>query len=167
MDDLDAESHQIREVFAQYGLAMYQAQCVERQLAILLATEYGPSPKTITRTQYDTLLKSHFSRTFGTIVKIVGEAISLPTDLEMRLDEALQHRNMLAHHYFWDRAAAFTSSDGRRTMLRELQSIVAFLEALDEDLTKITLAWAKRNGVTQQDYDRALQDILRSSNQET
>lgn len=31
MAQIDAESDQTKEVYAFYGLAMYQAQCVERQ----------------------------------------------------------------------------------------------------------------------------------------
>ena len=37
MELKDADPEQIREVYARFGLAMYQAQCVERQIAILLA----------------------------------------------------------------------------------------------------------------------------------
>ena len=62
MEQLDPESYQIREVYARYGLAMYQAQCVERQLALLLITEYRPGPSRITRSQYDHLLEAHFEK---------------------------------------------------------------------------------------------------------
>lgn len=34
---MDPESEQIREVYARYGLAMFQAQCLERALAMTLA----------------------------------------------------------------------------------------------------------------------------------
>lgn len=34
----DPEAQQRRETFARFGLAMFQAQCVERQIGILLAT---------------------------------------------------------------------------------------------------------------------------------
>lgn len=35
---IEPELDQIREVYARFGLAMYQAHCLERQLAIILAT---------------------------------------------------------------------------------------------------------------------------------
>jgi hypothetical protein len=44
--DLPPEAEQRRETFARFGLAVYESQCVEKQLAILLATACNlASPK--------------------------------------------------------------------------------------------------------------------------
>lgn len=40
--ELSEESGQIREAFARYGRAMFFAQCVEKQIAILLASTFKP-----------------------------------------------------------------------------------------------------------------------------
>jgi len=167
VETLGPESHQIREVYALYGLAMYQVQCVERQLAILLATEYGPGPKRITRTQFDELFKSYFDRTFGGVLRKMLKDSSVPVGLEERLRRALDTRNMLAHRYFWDRAAWIVSSEGRTKMLRELQDDIDFLDDLDADLTKISEDWAKRHGITQKDLDLSLKKLLESEQKET
>jgi len=37
MEELDADVQQRRETFAGYGLAMYHAQCVEKNLSILVS----------------------------------------------------------------------------------------------------------------------------------
>ena len=47
--NLDHKSEHIREVSAWFGLAMFKAQCLERQIALMLATKYGPSPTRISK----------------------------------------------------------------------------------------------------------------------
>ena len=41
---LDPESEEIREVYAFFGLAIYQAQCLEKQLAMVIATSGDSKP---------------------------------------------------------------------------------------------------------------------------
>ncbi len=41
-ENLSADAAQRRETFARFGLAIYQAQCVERQVVILVATTFNP-----------------------------------------------------------------------------------------------------------------------------
>lgn len=166
MEEIDPESHHIREVYARYGLAMYQAQCVERQLAILLATEYGPGPRKITRSQYDELLQSHFDRTLGALVRELGKSISLPTDFEKMLCIALEKRNWLAHRYFWERAGHFVSSKGRDRMIEELQETIDYLERLDAKLTEVTEAWARRHNITSKDLQQALEKVIANGKRE-
>ena len=59
---IDAKSHQIREVYANFGLAMYTAQGFERTLGIALATVYGPEK--ITRAQFDDFLEHNSANLF-------------------------------------------------------------------------------------------------------
>ena len=94
--DLDGE--QIKEVYARFGLAVYQAQCVERQLAIALASAYGPGVKRITRAQFDDLLGTYFKRTRGALVTVLRHTFSPPVDLESQLAQALRIRNWLIHN---------------------------------------------------------------------
>ena len=108
---MDPESEP-REVFARFGLAMYLAQCLERQLALILATKYGPGPTKITRTEFDNILADLFSRTLGLVTKI-GKLAELGEDEKEQLQKALNKRNWLAHRYFWERAAA-PNLDGSR-----------------------------------------------------
>jgi hypothetical protein len=163
---LDPESDQIREVYARYGLAMYQAQCVERQLAILLASEYGPGPRKITRSQYDQLLQSHFERTLGGLLHHLEKAISLPSDFEKTLRIALEKRNWLAHRYFWERAGHFVSGKGRSKMILELQEAIDYFENLDTKLTEISDAWARSHNITSKDLERALERIIANAEKE-
>ena len=153
---IDPESEQIREVYARFGLAMYQAQCLERQLAIILATKYGPGPTRVTRKDLDALLGRMFKRTLGQLVNDIGSIIEVNEEEKEQLKYALDKRNWLTHHYFWDRAVEFQSRDGRASMLSELQVAAEYFDTLDVIYTRRTREWGESVGITQQSIDEHL-----------
>ncbi len=151
---LDPESEQIREVYAWYGLAMYLAQCLERELAMVLSTKYGPGPTKITRGQFDDLLESMFSKTLGQLVRDIRELANLSEYETEQLQVALDTRNWLAHRYFWERAVDFMSESGRESMIEEIQEAAHAFQTLDELFTKKTLEWGEPYGFTQERLDQ-------------
>lgn len=157
-EHLDPESEQIREVFARFGLAMYAAQCLERQLVIILATKYGPGPSKTTRTQFDRIFDDLGSKTLG---NLVGKVFNNISDAEqVRLKKALALRNWLAHEYFWERASEFASPSGRASMVKELQEAADGLFALDSLFKERTIEWGETIGVTRESLQKALERLL-------
>ncbi len=134
---------------------------------MLLATEYGPGPTRITAVQYDELLASLFQRTLGNLIAILRKAVSLPPNFGDALDRALQARNWLVHRYFWERAVPFAHSAGRDSMIRELTEAAVFLESFDHELTAIAHRWAEEHGISAEDFQRAKDSLLGSSQDAT
>lgn len=158
--DVDADPGQIKEVYARFGLAMYQAQCLEQQLALILATKYGPGPTKLSNVEFESVLDALFLRTFGQLVKEIGKLASLSEDEEGRLQEALSKRNWLAHRYFYDRSIDFLSESGREMMVEELQEVSDFFHSLDELFTQRTMEYAETLGITQELVDLELNRLL-------
>ena len=146
----DEVSEQVKEVYARFGLAMYEAHCLERQLAIILATKYGPNPTTISETEHDNIFEALFSKTLGQLVSKVTAVAGLSSDEEQLLEKALDQRNRLAHRYFWERSIDFLSTSGRTSMLKELEEIVDSLRTVDQLFTNKTMEWAETFGITEQ-----------------
>jgi hypothetical protein len=146
---LDPESEQIREVFAVFGSAMYLAQNLERELAILLAVSSESKP--MTAWDYDARFAEYFQSTFGALVTKFAELAS-PAHLDLleRLEMAADDRNELAHHYFWDRAAQFCSSEGRAQMIEELVSLGNRFEALDAKLDELSGEMMQARGLSKE-----------------
>ena len=142
---------------------MFQAQGLERQLAIILATKYRPGPNRITRTEFDKILRGLFLRTLGWLVEEIGKVAQLNEDEKERLQKALNKRNWLAHHYFWERALDFQSESGRALMMEELQEAAELFQALDELITNRTLKWAEEVGVTRQELDKTLEQLMKDT----
>jgi hypothetical protein len=165
VEDLDPESKQVKEVFARYGLAMYQAQCVERELAITLCTVYGPGPKRMTRDQLDRLYKTTFRKTLGRLVADLRSTGAVDVDLEKRLTEALEKRNWLAHDYFWERAVSILKPDSHRAMIAELQDAAEQFDDLDAQLTSLSRRWAEQHGVTEKVFQESWENLVRSGDE--
>lgn len=146
---MDSESGQIKSAYATFGLAFYYAQCVERQLSILLATKYGPGITDLTSEQYDKLLDKLFDKTFGGLVKHLRETVGIPEEFEVTLAEAVDKRNWLAHHYFWERAGHFVTEEGRLFMVTELEKATDFFIAFEKQLDSIIKQYANQHGITE------------------
>ncbi len=156
----DPESEQTKEMYAWYGLAMFHAQCLEKQLGIVLATKYGPGPTRITRGQFEDLLNSRFSRTLGQLVREIRKLANLSEGEAEQLQAALVKRNWLAHHYFWDRAVDFMSEAGRDSMIEELQEAAHTFHVLDELIHRETEEWGEARGVSQEVVNKYLQRLM-------
>lgn len=146
---LDTESEQIREVYAVFGLAMYQAQNLEVALATLLAV-FGDS-RLMTAWDYDARFAESFESTFGTLVANFAK-ISNPEQEKLlrQLEKAVEDRNSLAHHYFWERAAHLCASEGRAQMITELVTIGENFDSLDRELSELAREIVERRGLTKE-----------------
>lgn len=145
--ELSPEREQIREAFARYGRAMFFAQCVEKQVAILLATTFKPDFFASTPDERDAYFDVEFRKTLGKLIVSLGSAVPVPSALEGRLGRAVLLRNWLAHEYFWDRSLEGMSFGGRAGMIDELDEAAEFLRSVDEELTGVSIAWLVRQGV--------------------
>ena len=157
---MDLEPEQNREVFARFGLAMYQAQCLERQLAIILATKHSPDPSRVAPEELEETFELQFSKTFGKLVEEIGKLVQLSDDECGRLNEALVKRNWLAHRYFWERAYDILTERGRAKMIQELQEVSDFLSSLDAVFTCRTFNIIERFGISEQTVNKEIERTI-------
>jgi hypothetical protein len=156
---LDPQSEQIREVYALYGLAMYQAQCLERQLAMLVAI-WNPTVR-FTAWDFDDRLAQNFESTFGILVTMFSEKSSTAEKpLLIKLENAVVKRNDLAHCYFWNRAVELNSTGGRGEMIQELNALINLFGSLDAEVTELTRNLMEEKGVAQDVVRKELEKLL-------
>src|SRR6266478_4591406 len=100
--DDEPDDDLIREVYARFGLAYYQSECLHRELCMILAWSGLPAHDLITRPRVEERLAQAFSLTLGDVaVKLLGV---LPAELNAELQEAVEARNFLAHQFWFERA---------------------------------------------------------------
>jgi hypothetical protein len=148
----------IREVYARFGLAYYQSECLHRELCMILARSGLPSRDLITRPRVEERLAQAFSLTLGDVAaKLEGV---LPAELGAELNEAVDRRNFLAHHFWFERAHLMFSVKDVRRLLLELDEDAALFDRLDARLTQ----WAEPNrrelGITEGVVQASLKRIL-------
>jgi hypothetical protein len=161
-DTLDPESYRIREIYAYYGVTMYQIQCLERTLSLLGATVYNANADSITREQFDAILETNFKKTLGQLIFNIKKSVDLPHDFEEKLTDALKKRNFVAHHYFWERAMKFSHTRGQEEMLAELIQLSDYFENMDSELTLVQRKWGYAKGVTDDRIYQIMGDKLLS-----
>jgi len=160
IEPIDPESHQVREVYAHFGLAMYHAQCLERTLAMALASVYRPTGQTFTKHQLRDLLEKNYLKTLGELVRQIRTTVPIDEQLEQFLNEALKKRNWLAHHYFWERAAAFCRPDKRKSMVAELLETADFFLKVDREFRGVLDRWLAKRGITPETLQSIERELL-------
>jgi hypothetical protein len=156
MSSNQSNPEQNREMFAQFGLAMYHVQCVERSLAILSAF-LSARGRQIGNWQIDYEMDERFLSTMGRLIEEVQSIPeSLPDSLREKLPLALQRRNMLVHDYWWEHASFPLSEAGRLHAIRELSALCTFFEDFDAEIVVQYEKIAQERGF---DWTRAAEEM--------
>jgi hypothetical protein len=163
-EELPPDAQQRREVFARFGLVAYQAQCLERQIGILLAATYNSDFLQSTPSEQKAFFEREFTKVLGRLVSDLNQRVHLTPEFEFRLRRGLKYRNKLIHNYFWERAGSFLTWDGREKMICELQEATDFLGALDSELTDLSEKWAAKVGVSKDAIEAQLAKYKRGEN---
>lgn len=148
-----------KETYAFYGLAAYLAQVLETgalNLAIVLKL---PSVNLVTKDLFDEIYRDLTRKTFGQLLKQAKKLINISEEDRKFLDEALELRNMLVHHYFREHAEDFVSEVGRKEMKKELQLIISKFKKADQLLDSIYLPLWKEYGVDEKFIEGELSQL--------
>lgn len=135
VEEIDPESWLTREVYANYGLAMYMAQVLESGLVNLAVWTGIRDQEYSIYADAEADLVALFRKTMGAQRH---ELLARRPDLahiEDLLGRALKLRNFLAHNYFRVRAAAFVSEDGQHRLIEELKGAREFFAQVDANMT--------------------------------
>lgn len=153
-ENLDDESYQIREVYAQYGLTMYLAQVVELQVAnaaMMSSVAPGSYPS---EEDYQAAWDEHFTVTLGRLVKRLRPHVADDEKFVQDLEKALRLRNHLTHHFFRTQAGDFMSTSGRESMLVELLEAREFFDEFKERMSPVVFRFMTQAGFDPAEVDR-------------
>lgn len=146
---------EIKEIYAHFGLAIYQAQCLEHGLVnALVFIDHIPNNRkhATSATEWsdsvDSFMESKFELTLGRMIRELSSVTKIEPGLQNLLSLALKRRNWLAHGYFKDRAEDFLTLKGRAKMLAELQESQELLADADSALEQAVKPAMKRIGLT-------------------
>ena len=118
---MEIEEEEIKEVYARAGLALAYSQTLEQNVAMLVILHQSISPKRRKmRLSYEQLLSSTSKKTLGQLIRDLRQAVSLPSGAALKLQIALDARNHLVHHFFWEKTALIGTSEGRQSLYRLL-----------------------------------------------
>jgi hypothetical protein len=154
----------IREVYARFGLAYYQSECLHRELCMILAWSGLPSRDLITRPRVEERLAHAFSLTLGDVAaKLEGV---LPGELSGELREAIDRRNFLAHHFWFERAHLMFSVENVHQLIAELDEYAELFDRLDTRASQWSEPKRRELGLTDELVQASLRRILAGESDE-
>jgi hypothetical protein len=162
-DDRPPLEEHIKEVYAQAGLALYLAQCLEMSLANFLFIFHRATNTSVTLKDLLEVEESNSRKTLGALLKRAKEFCNFDQDAIERLDEALAFRNKLAHHFFKDHGEGFLSFSGREKMLDTLAEMQRSFQIADTLMEAVNRAMSKAVGVTDEILQQELDKIYARS----
>ena len=143
----DNENDQTRDVYAHFGLAMFQAQVLEHGIVNAMVIGRMHERERVTRSQIDAFMDAQFDRTLGQLLRELARHIDVPPTVEPLLRSALSRRNWLAHAYFRERAVEFMTTHGRSRMIEELEIAAELFRSADRALDDLTRGIRERFGI--------------------
>lgn len=148
----------VRELYAQFGLAYYHSEVLHRGLCIILAMSALPQRELITRPRVEERLAQAFSLTLGDVIRdLVGK---IPEEHSAQLEKALEARNFLAHHFWFDRAHLMFRADHIQSLIVELDEYTQLFSSLDIETSQWFEGRRRALGLTTDILQESLTRIL-------
>jgi hypothetical protein len=152
MDDL------VRELYARFGLAYYVSEVLHRGLCIRLALSDLPPREMLTKPRIEERLARAFSLTLGEVInQLTGK---IPEAYLAKLEQARDTRNLLAHHFWFDRAHLMFHSEHIQKLISELDGYTQTFGSLDEENVRWLADRDEMLGLTREMRDHCLAELL-------
>ena len=156
----------IRELYAAFGLAYFRSECLHRGLCISLVYLKLPKAEFITRPRVEELLARSYSLTLGEVAEKLERI--LPDKWNIELKKAVEVRNFIAHHFWFDRVHLMFSIGGTRSLIVELHSWANMFDKLDVQISEWSEVKEKQKelGISDKELKDSLRDILAGGSEE-
>jgi hypothetical protein len=118
----------LRELYFIFGVTAEKAQVMETAAGnaasayVMLFADTGNITPEMTE-WFKQLLDDINSKTFGALLRTIKKSINIGEDILAVIDEALEKRNYVTHHFFRHHNFAIHSEEGPQTMIDELKDI--------------------------------------------
>jgi hypothetical protein len=126
------------EVYAEFGYAAEKCQLLELEAGNLALSylAFFIDPKRLSEEEratfkaiFQSVTEDLNKKTFGTLLSYIRKSMTFEDSMLKTMDEALQRRNYLTHHFFRTHNFAFFSESGRKSMIDELHEIQGKLDS--------------------------------------
>ena len=98
LQEKEPDEEFIKEVYAWFGLAYYHSECLHRELCNIYALSNFRNKSEMTTPRVEEKLAYAYKLTLGQIRDELKNII--PNDLFLKLNDGVEKRNYLAHHFF-------------------------------------------------------------------
>lgn len=153
----DPSEEQTKELFARFGLAYYQSECVHRALCNAFTIAPFPTAQGVSGPRIDERMNEAFDMTLGQLVEAIDPWT--PRQLREVLDEVVERRNYLAHHFWFERCHMAHSVAGADTLLGDLMRDLELFDRADREVKAHFEPHSEALGITTVAVTAAFEDM--------
>jgi len=146
-----------KEVYARFGLAYYNSECLHRELGNIYTILTFKASSDITTPRAEEKMAYAYSLTLGKLLDESKELFS--EDLYQRLANGVEKRNFLAHHFWYERNYLMFSNKGMLQIIEELSELSGLFSGLDEELQNHFRPKWEEFGITEELFEEVLQQV--------
>lgn len=161
----ERENSEAKEVFAFFGLCMYNLQIFEQGCVNLAVGLQIKGLTELTEKDFDNLFNKMSMKTLGQLISDVRNYVNIPTKLEKDMNNVLEKRNYIVHRFFVKHDIDFMSSNGRVEMIEELRKISENAQVIDEKVELITHSLWEKLGLTAEVVQKELKKMSEEAKQ--
>lgn len=161
IEDIDPE--QMKEMYAYFGLASYLAQCFEYSLGVFILVHNKLTKPGFTGRDFEELEKVLHKKTMGNLLNDLKKYVTIKPDDSKIMDNALERRNYLTHHFFYTRAAYMMSQAGVDKMIEELKDIANDFKVADAAIVAMYTKITKLLGMTDEMVVKEMEKLRATS----
>jgi hypothetical protein len=151
MSDDDNAVARRKEMFAWHGSTMYASQLLEQELAILHLVLRRTQAPDLSLEELDSFDSQLSRRTLGRLVRDLEKHPEPAPQLAAILNQYVELRNDLAHHFFKRHDVSLMTSPGIESMISELQDAYDMLRKADELATEVSSTLRKKMGWSEEE----------------
>jgi hypothetical protein len=150
------------ELYAEFGMVAEKAQVLEFEagnVALAFLTIFiDKNDITPELTEVFSHIVDDLNRkTFGAMVRQLQKTLNLSDSIIAVIDEALERRNYLTHHFFRTHNFRLFSEEGRKIMMAELKEIQAKLDKAHQMMSAISSLMIQIAGRDNLDLNKAVE----------
>ena len=132
---------ELTDVFSVYGHASFYATLFEMELVALIQTVMPTA--SVRRSEWEQIDAKLRKFTLGPLKRELQKHVALDDDFENYLEQMIELRNFLTHHFYEDHLLDLQTDTGRKRVLDELKIICVRLKNVCDNVRAIYRKIAK------------------------
>lgn len=142
-------------------MASFQAQSLEQSLVSLFAVTFALENEAW-ESKIRTLMDTRYNQTLGKLIRDAAKELHLTSELTTELEDALQKRNWVTHHFFREYGAIALSTSLLYEATQRLEAIWPMFEKTANNIHILVIEQLVKSGKSEAQIQAGIEQALKT-----
>lgn len=142
-------------------MASFQAQSLEQSLVSLFAVTFALENEAW-ESKIRTLMDTRYNQTLGKLIRNAAKELHLTAELTTELEDALQKRNWVTHHFFREYGAIALSTSLLYEATQRLEAIWPMFEKTANNIHRLVIEQLVKSGKSEAQLQAGIEQALKT-----